>query len=100
MIYPALLGSFKFMPNSSVGPSECETKFSSKEIWYGLRENAWFPWQPLIRFSRWGGGVGSQIQSYLGFYLSQNTKIGVKLKIRHMSFFLWSDMNINENLQK
>ena len=44
MIYPALLGPFKFMPNCSVGASECETKFS-KEIWYGLRENAWFPWQ-------------------------------------------------------
>ena len=48
MIYPALLWPFKFMPNCSMGPSECETKFSSKEIWYGLRENAWFPWQPLI----------------------------------------------------
>ena len=48
MIYPALLGPFKFMPNCSVGPPECEMKLSSKEIWYGLRENAWFPWQPLI----------------------------------------------------
>ena len=48
MIYPALLGPFKFMPNCSVGPSECEMKFSSQEIRYGLRENAWFPWQPLI----------------------------------------------------
>ena len=36
MIYPVLLVLFKFMPNCSVGPSECETKFSSKEIWYGL----------------------------------------------------------------
>ena len=35
------------MPNCSVGPSKCEMKFSSKEIWYGLPENAWFPWQPL-----------------------------------------------------
>ena len=42
MIYPALLWPFKFMPNCSVGPSEYETEFSSKEIWYGLRENAWF----------------------------------------------------------
>ena len=47
-IYPALLGPFTFMPNCSVGPSEYETKFSSKENWNGLHENAWFPWQPLI----------------------------------------------------
>ena len=39
-----------------------------------------------------GGGVNLQIQSYIGFYLSQSTKIGVKLKLRHMFFFLWSDM--------
>ena len=55
-------------------------------------------------------GVGLQIQSYLGFYLSQSTKIGVKLKLRHMSFFsnvvrfvnnpICIFMNINENLQK
>ena len=44
----ALLGPLKLMPNCSVGPSECETKFSSEEIWYGLHENAWFPWQTLI----------------------------------------------------
>ena len=48
MIYPALLGPFKFMPNCSVGQSEFEMKFSSQEIRYGLRKNAWFPWQPLI----------------------------------------------------
>ena len=39
-------------------------------------------------------GVGLQIQSYLGFFLSLSTKIGVKLKLRHMSFFLWSDLQI------
>ena len=49
-MYPALLGPFKFMPNCSVGPSECETKFSFKETWYGLRENAWFTWQPHMIF--------------------------------------------------
>ena len=32
-------------------------------------------------------GVSLQIQSYIGFYLSQSTKIGFKLKLRHMSFF-------------
>ena len=56
-----------------------------------------------------GGGGGLQIQSYLGFYLSQSTKIGVKLKLRHMSFFpvvrfvnnlICIFRNINENLQK
>ena len=35
-----------------------------KAFWYGLCENAWFPWQPLLYDSRdWG--VGLQIQSYL-----------------------------------
>ena len=37
-------------------------------------------------------GVGLQIQSYLGFYLFQNTKVGVKKKLRQTPFFLWSDM--------
>ena len=59
MIYPALLGPFKFMPNCLVGPSECETKFSSKENWYGIRDDDSRDW-----------GVGLQIQSYIGFYLS------------------------------
>ena len=63
MIYPALLGPFKFMPNCSVGPSECEMKFSLQEIGYGLGENAWFPWRPLIRFSRLGGRPTNSIIS-------------------------------------
>ena len=77
------------MQTCLVGPSECETKFTLN-IRYGLCENAWFSWQPLYGFREWG--VGLQIQSYLGFYLSQSTKIGVKLKLRHISFFLWSGM--------
>ena len=53
-------------------------------------------------------GVSLQIQSYIGFYLSQSTKIGFKLKLRHMSFFpvvryvnlfICIFMNINENLK-
>ena len=32
MIYPTVLWPFKFMPNCSVGPSGCETKFSSKKF--------------------------------------------------------------------
>ena len=35
MIYPALLGHFKFMPNCSAGPSECETKFFLKHSGMG-----------------------------------------------------------------
>ena len=63
MIYPALLGPFEFMPNCSVGPSECEMKFSSQEIRYGLRENAWFLWRPHICFSRLGGRPTNSIIS-------------------------------------
>ena len=54
-------------------------------------------------------GVGLQIQSLLGFYLiSLSTKIGVKLKLRLMSFFpvvnyvnllICIFMNINDNLK-
>ena len=81
------------MPNCSVGPSECETKYSSKEIWYGLSEKMHGFHGNLLYDSRdWG--VGLQIQSYLGFYLSYSTKIGVKLKLRHMSFSLWSHLLI------
>ena len=36
------------MPIFLVGPSECETKFSSKDIWYGLCENAWLHDNPYI----------------------------------------------------
>ena len=68
MIYPALLGPFKFMPNCSVGPSECEMKFSSQEIRYGLREMHGFHGNRLYDSRDWV--VGLQIQSYLGFYLS------------------------------
>ena len=40
-----------------------------KTVWYRLCENAWFPWQhPYMVFENGGGGVGVQIQSYLGFY--------------------------------
>ena len=49
-----------------------------------------FNGNPLYDFREWG--VGLQIQSYLGFYLSKSTEIGVKLKLRYMFFFLWSDI--------
>ena len=68
MIYPALLGPFKFMPNCSAGPSECETKFSLKHFgidyvkMHGVHDN------PLYDSREWG--VDLQIQSYVGFNLS------------------------------
>ena len=40
-IYPALLGPFKFMPNCSVGPSECETKFTQNIL-------AWAMWKCMV----------------------------------------------------
>ena len=45
-----------------------------------------FHGNPLYDFRE--GEVGLLIQSYLGFFLSQSTKIVVKLKLKHMSFFL------------
>ena len=51
-----------------------------------------FHYNHLYDFREWG--VGLQIQSYLGFYLSQSNKIGVKLKLRHMFCILWSDKYI------
>ena len=78
------------MPNRSVGPSKCETKFTLKHFGMGYVKMHGFHGNPLYDFREWG--VGLQIQSYLGFYLSQSTKIAVKLKLRHMFFFLWSDL--------
>ena len=54
MIYPALLGPFKFMPNCSVGPSECETKFTSKHFSMGYVKMHGFHGNPLHDFREWG----------------------------------------------
>ena len=89
-IYLALLGPFKLMPYYSVGHTECETKFASKHFDMGYVKVHDFHGNPLYDFREWG--VCLQIQSYLGFYLSQSTKIGDKLKLRHVSFYLWSEM--------
>ena len=78
------------MPNSSVGPFECETKFSLKHFGTGYVKMHGFHGNPLYDIREWG--VGLQIQSYLGFYLAYSTKFGVKLKLRHMSFLQGSDM--------
>ena len=74
------------MPNCSVGPSKCEMKFSYKINWYGLCENAWFPWQPPYMILEVGGRPANSVISRVLF------KIDVKLKLRHMSFILWSDL--------
>ena len=82
------------MPNCSVGLSECETKFISKHFDMGYVKMHGFHGNPLNDFRDlgWGRGVGLQIQSYLGFYLSHSFISGVKLKLRHVSFFLWSEV--------
>ena len=71
------------MPNYSVGPSDCETKFTLKHFDMDCVKMHGFHANPLYDFRQWG--VGLQFQSYLGFYLSQNTKIAVKLKLRRVS---------------
>ena len=68
MIYPALLGHFKFMHDCSVRPPECETKFTSKYFGIGYVKMHGFHGNPVSDFRELG--VGLQIQSYLGFYLS------------------------------
>ena len=90
MIYPALLGPFKCMLNCKVGPSKCKTKFTLKHFGIGFVKMHGFHGNPLYVFREWG--VGLQIQSYLGFYLYWSIKIGFKLKLRHVSFFLWSEL--------
>ena len=60
--------AFKFMPNCSVGQSKCEMKFSSQEISMGNVKTHGFHGNSLYDSRDWG--VGLQIQSYLGFYLS------------------------------
>ena len=52
------------MANYSVGPSECETKFTSKHFTMGYVKMHGFNGNPLHSFREWG--VGLQIQSYEG----------------------------------
>ena len=65
--YPAPQDNFSWMPNSLLGPPGCETKVSSKFFWFGLFENAWFPWQPIADLRM---GVCLLKYSYLSCYLS------------------------------
>ena len=66
MIYPALLGPIKFKPNFLVGPSECETKLTSKHFGMGYVKMLGFHGNPLYGFREWG--VGLQFQIYLAFH--------------------------------
>ena len=63
MIYPALLGPFKFMPNCSVGPSKWETKFTLKHFGMGYAKVHSFHGNTLIWFSRMGGRPTNSIIS-------------------------------------
>ena len=61
MIHPALQGPFKFMPNCSVGPLECETKFSFKKFGMGHVKMHGFHGNLLYDFRALGGGGGLHI---------------------------------------
>ena len=50
MVYSALLGPFKFMPNYRVGPSEYETKLTSKHFGMGYVKMRGFHGNPLYDF--------------------------------------------------
>ena len=52
MIYHALLGPFKFVPNCLIGPSECETKFKHFSMDYVKMHG--FQGNPLYDFRDWG----------------------------------------------
>ena len=44
--------NFSWVPNCSLGPPGWETKVSSKKIWFGLCEIAWFLCQPIANLRR------------------------------------------------
>ena len=52
---------------------------------FGQCEIAWLPWQPLMQFLR----VGVYIQ------ILHTTNLGTKLKVRHMPFIQWPEMQIS-----
>ena len=64
------------MPNCSVGPSACETKLTSKHFDMGYVKMHGFHGNPLYDLREWV--LGLQIQSFLGFCLSQSTTSGAK----------------------
>ena len=82
--------NFSWVPNCSLGSPECETKLSSNNFGIFYVKMYVFHGKPLSYSREWG--LDLQIQPYIGFYLSKSAKLGVKLKFRHMPFFLWPDM--------
>ena len=44
---------FKFMPNCSVGPTKCETKFTPKQFGMGYMKMHGFHDNPLYHFHEW-----------------------------------------------
>ena len=61
--------------------------------WLRLCENAWFPWQPVMLFSR--KGVGRPTKSIISqLLLILDNKTWYQLKDRHMPFIPWSDLEI------
>ena len=49
---PPAQENFSWVPNCSLGPPGWETKVSSKKIWFGLCESAWFLCQPIANLRR------------------------------------------------
>ena len=60
--------------------------------WVDLCEKAWFPWQPVMHFSRMG--YTYKINNILAAtYLRQQNSVP-KFGPRHRPFFSWSDIQI------
>ena len=50
---------FSLAQNCSVVPPTCENAPKNKPVW--VMGNAWFPWQPIMRFSRMGAYLQNQL---------------------------------------
>ena len=48
---PCTTGYFLMGAKLFIGTPKVQNKVVLKINWYGLCENTWFPWQPVIRFS-------------------------------------------------
>ena len=60
--------------------------------WFDLCEYAWFPWQPVMRFSRMG--VTYKVNNILDATYQKQQNLVPKLKPRHRPVILWSDIQI------
>ena len=81
--YFAPQDNFSLVPNCSLGTPKCKY-FVLKINLFGLCENAWLTWQPVMQLSR--NELYLQNQGYCSCYLSWTTKIGTKLNIRHVPY--------------